>query len=468
MEKTPKSKEGWEFNNIKLIKTHIRKLQKRIYLASKYNDLKIVRKLQHTLLKSYHARILVIQDLYYKNKKKKIRKIVFKYNFTRKSSLKRAIILIKKSSEFKQNNILTCKSVPKLCLENKINQNIFLLMLVPEWKARFEKKLKKSLFHQALNSTAAHILFTINKKPKYMLKSFIQKNDQKLNISKLLVELGFYKGKIYKKLKSWLELESIQKEIFSSRVCNNLCLLLAHVLLYKMQFILQKSVFLSLYYSQKYGLMTDYSQVNFVYHGCEFVALHDNPTCIKEYKKNLDIWLGGIGLQLCKKYTYLGYTIGLNNFSSCKYKRDKEIFNFSVITIQQRIIKKSSIHRLLTLIKPSQKECLTHQKQLSLLIKRSVVSDQEALIYRLNFLIKKWIFKFANIPQVMMRETIVRMDYLLHLKLRRWSKNKTGTLNKGFKKYWNNTDKKLEFTTNYGVKLCTHKDCYRLKKSMEV
>lgn len=466
MEKTPKSKEGWEFNNTKLIKTYIRKLQKRIYLASKNNDIKIVRKLQHTLLKSYYAKALVIQDLYYKHKKKKIRNIIFNYRLSRKNSL--LSTSPKRSSLFKRSKCLTCKIVRKIRLEDKIHQNILLLILVPEWKAKFDKKVKNAFFHQTFHGIAVRVLSTINKKPKYILKSSVQKAQQELNSHKLLLELGFYKGKIYKKLKSWLELESIQKEMFSAKVSNHLCLLLNQVLFHKMSFLFQRSIFLSLYNSQKYGIIKDCNKVNFVHHGYEFIALHDSPEIIKEYKKKVDVWLKDFGLQLYKEETYLGYSLGPDSFNKHKLKKEKRIFDFSIFTVQQRIVKENTVKTLVVLIKPSEKECKIHQRQLSSLIKEGTVLDQEVLIYRLNFLIKKWISKFVTVPHIKMRETIVKMDYLLQLKLRRWAKSKTGTLNEGLKKYWLDTNKKWEFSTNHGVKLCTYKECYRLKKLMRV
>lgn len=71
MEKIPNSQEGWNKIQWSSIELYVRKLQKRIYLASKEGKIKTVRRLQNTIISSYKAKLLSIRRVTQDNEGKK-------------------------------------------------------------------------------------------------------------------------------------------------------------------------------------------------------------------------------------------------------------------------------------------------------------------------------------------------------------------------------------------------------------
>jgi RNA-directed DNA polymerase len=67
----PKSKEGWNMIKWATIEVYVRKLQKRIYSATKSGDYILVRSLQNILVNSYQAKLLATRRVTQDNKGKK-------------------------------------------------------------------------------------------------------------------------------------------------------------------------------------------------------------------------------------------------------------------------------------------------------------------------------------------------------------------------------------------------------------
>ena len=63
--------EGWKDINWRKAERYVFRLQKRIYAASRRGDVKIVRKLQKTLMRSWFNRVLAVRRVTVENQGKK-------------------------------------------------------------------------------------------------------------------------------------------------------------------------------------------------------------------------------------------------------------------------------------------------------------------------------------------------------------------------------------------------------------
>jgi RNA-directed DNA polymerase len=84
---------------------------------------------------------------------------------------------------------------------------------------------------------------------------------------------------------------------------------------------------------------------------------------------------------------------------------------------------------------PSAKNILRHQEYLRhLVLIQGKTFTQKVLISKLNIIIKAWSQYFGNFNSNLLGH-IVKQDYLLYLKLRRWVKRQKGSVKKGIS-YW--------------------------------
>ena len=63
--------EGWKTINWRKVEKYVFKLQKHIYAASRCGDVKLVRKLQHTLMNSWSNKVLAVRRVTQDNQGKK-------------------------------------------------------------------------------------------------------------------------------------------------------------------------------------------------------------------------------------------------------------------------------------------------------------------------------------------------------------------------------------------------------------
>jgi RNA-directed DNA polymerase len=147
MTKTESENSKVVWNNVSWTKVQhsVFKLQKRIYRASLDGDIKLVRKLQKTLAKSWSAKLLAVRKVTQENQGKNTAgvdgvkslnaeqrwKLALKLNLDGKSRPTRRVWIPKPGrKELRPLGIPT--------MEDRAKQTLLRFVLEPEWEARFE------------------------------------------------------------------------------------------------------------------------------------------------------------------------------------------------------------------------------------------------------------------------------------------------------------------------------------------
>ena len=191
--------EEWKNLPWKHIEKRVFKLQKRIYRAAKRGDVKVVRKLQKTLMQSWSARCLAVRQVTQDNKGKKTAGVDGKKSL----SPKQRLTLVK-------NLRLTGKSKPTRriwipkpgkdekrplgipAIHDRALQALVKLALEPEWESKFEPNSYGFRPGRSCHDAVGQIYLSINKQPKYVLDADISQCFDKINHKALLEKLNTF------------------------------------------------------------------------------------------------------------------------------------------------------------------------------------------------------------------------------------------------------------------------------------
>lgn len=473
MEKIPKSKEGWNRIKWATVDIHVRKLQKRIYFASKNGQVKLVRSIQNTLINSYHAKLLATRRVTQDNKGKKtagvdgikILKAPARFAFVSKVGLNGKAkplrrVWINKPGKVEKRPL----GIPTIA--DRANQALFKLALEPEWEAKFEPNSYGFRPCRNCHDAVKQIYLSINKKPKYVLDADIKKCFDRIDHSKLLKKLAFSKGKMHQQVKAWLESGVIDQDVFRSTETGTpqggvISPLLANIALSGMEDMLKQlmnDIELRTPNGASMGSRDKERSLSFIRYADDFVVMHYDKEVILECRKAIQAWLNDIGLELSEEKTRITHTLVLSEKEKIEFGVTYPGFNFLGFTIRQFKSKYGGGKikgGFKTLIVPSKEKCESHQRKLGLEIRKNRNVSQEVLIKKLNPIISGWSRYFGRSDAITCK-TLQKMDFLLYLKLRRWAKRATKSASSGFLKYWQRHEGRWEFMTASGIRLYKH------------
>jgi RNA-directed DNA polymerase len=295
---------------------------------------------------------------------------------------------------------------------------------------------------------------SIVKGAKYVLDADIAKCFDKINHQALLLKIGL-KGQSNLQLKYWLEAGVLDGDTFNETTQGTpqggvISPLLANIALHGLEshlkrWISQKSI------RNRVGNLVKPSRrsetLHVIRYADDFVVLHTDKEIILEAKEEVKKFLKDIGLELSAAKTRLTHTLELKPEDVEEQGFDGVIgFNFLGFTFKQfktrhRSAKTTTGERLgyKTLVYPSRKSIKRYQTKLhQLVLQRGKEWNQKVLIQKLNPLIRGWASYFGT-SDANTTGILVKQDYLLYLKLRKWAKRKTGTSGKGAR-FWTTRD----------------------------
>lgn len=473
MDIIPKSKEGWDKIDWATIRIHVRKLQKRIYFASKNGEIVLVRKLQNNLVNSYHAKLLAIRRVTQDNQGKKTAGID---GIKLLKPASRLAMLPKVAISGNAQPLRRCwigkpgkkekRPLGIPAMADRINQALFKLALEPEWEAKFEPNSYGFRAGRRCHDAIKQIYLCINKMPKYVLDADIKKCFDRIDHKKLLSKLAFGKGKFHKQIRAWLKSGVVDNEVFSETDAGTpqggvISPLLANIALHGMEEMLKDlmiNIPLRTPLGKSMGTRDKQRSLSIVRYADDFVVMHYDKGVIMKCKEAIQNWLLEIGLELSEEKTRISHTLELSASEKAEFKVGKPGFNFLGFYVCQYRSKygNGKLKGINTLIVPSPEKCKIHQEKLALAIRKSSVVTQDVLIKKLNPIISGW-SRYFGLSDAITCQILQKMDYLLYLKLRRWAKRRTGSASAGHKKYWKNINR-WEFSTDSGIKLFKHKD----------
>jgi RNA-directed DNA polymerase len=200
----------WETIDWKTIRSHVTRLQERIYQAARHDDIERVRKLQRLLARSYSAKLLAVRQVTQDNSGKRTpgvdgvagldpeerlqlaQQLKFRY---RASAVRRVWIPKPGKQEKRPLGIPT--------MRDRATQALMKLALEPEWEARFEPNSYGFRPGRSAHDAVGAIFRALAKKTAYVLDADISACFDRISHGALLAKLQL-KGKVLGQIRAWL------------------------------------------------------------------------------------------------------------------------------------------------------------------------------------------------------------------------------------------------------------------------
>ncbi|MEG4627140.1 group II intron reverse transcriptase/maturase [Microcoleus sp. w1-18aA5] len=439
--------EGWKDINWRQAEKYVFKLQKRIYAASCCGDVKRLRQLQKTLMRSWYNRVLAVRRVTQENQGKKTAgvdgikllspvarlQLAGQLRLTGKSQPTRRVLIPKPGTTEKRP-----LGIPTIY--DRARQAVVKAMLEPEWEARFEPGSYGFRPGRSCQDAIKHIKNCIQTKAKYVLDADIAKCFDCINQEELLHKLNTFPS-LRRQIKAWLKSGVVDAGEFIATSFGTpqggvISPLLANIALHGLETVVKDYV--ESLKIKGLSRMEKRRSVNVIRYADDFVILHRDKSVIEGCMAVLSDWLAGIGLKLKPSKTRLTHTLdpyksadGLAGFDFLGH-HIQQYYQGKYRSSEDNHGKKLGFN---TLITPSKKAIQVHQSEIASIIKMHRLSPQEALIKDLNPLIRGWSYYYSASDIGTSGESS-NQDNLIYLKLRRWAKRRTGSAKKGHYLYW--------------------------------
>ena len=424
----------WNKVNWRKAEIHVHKLQKRIFRASSRGDVKAVRRLQKTLMRSWSGKMLSVRRVTQDNQGKKTAGVdgvksltpiqrlalVQKLGLKGKSKPTRRVWIDKPGTDEKRP-----LGIPTMY--DRAIQALVKLALEPEWEARFEPNSYGFRPGRSCHDAIGAIFLAIKCKAKYVLDADIAKCFDRINHGELLRKLNTFPT-LKRQIKSWLKSGVMDgKQLFPTSEGTPqggvISPLLANIALHGMEERI-KQVAETLAGRKR----ENRNALSLIRYADDFVILHEDITVVQRCKEIISEWLKGMGLELKPSKTRIAHTLN-------SYEGQDSGFNFLGFNVRQYPAGKYNTGcntkgkplGFKTLIKPSEHKIKVHYDQIAKVIEQHKTASQAALIAQLNPIIIGWSNYYRT---VVSKEAYSELGHRVYKKLRSWAKrrhpNKSG------------------------------------------
>lgn len=449
----------WNTINWQKLERRVFKLQKRIFQASNRGDIKAVRKLQKTLMRSWSAKALAVRKVSQDNQGKKTAgvdgiksltpsarlRLVKTMRLGTKSLATRRVWIPKPGTDAKRP-----LGIPTM--NDRALQALVKLALEPEWEAVFEPNSYGFRQGRSCHDAVEAIFITIKQKSKFVLDADLSKCFDKINHSALLKKLNTFPT-LRRQIQAWLKAgvmdgQELLPTAEGTPQGGVISPLLANIALHGMEQVIKK------YAESIPGTKRDNrSAFTLIRYADDFVILHENAQHLNVCRDLITEWLKDMGLELNPQKTKIRHTFVSMN--------DEIGFDFLGFNVRQYPVgknhsAKNSNGKVLgfkTLIKPSNKKIKEHYQELCKIIDEHKSAPQKALISKLNPIIRGWANYYST---VVSKEIFESLDHQLFQKLQVWANSRHPKKSKSWinNKYWHTVGgNNWVFSTKYGTEV---------------
>lgn len=436
----------------------VRKLQKRIYSASKANDMRKIRRLQKMLVRSYSAKLLAVRRVTQDNTGKKTAGVDGVKSLTpaQRLVLAQQIRIGSGSSPIRRVWIPKPGKLEKRPLgipvmRDRALQALMKMALEPEWEARFETNSYGFRPGRSCHDAMRSIVNGIQKKAKYVLDADIAKCFDRIDQQALLDKLKL-KGSFRAQIKSWLKAGVLDDGNFFATEMGTpqggiISPLLANIALHGMELRLKEyvsTIKLLNPSGKQYSANRREGTLNVIRYADDFVVMHERLDIVLKCKEIISEFLAGMGLELSPTKTRITHTLTLTEQEKEDFGVEKPGFQFLGFEVRQFYSKYKSAYvngqalGYHTMITPSNDKVYEHIRLLGGIIRKKKSLSQIELIRLLNPMISAW-RNYFGVSHALQAGILQKMDHLLYLKLRAWAKRK-GVVGKG---YWKQVGDRL-------------------------
>jgi RNA-directed DNA polymerase len=419
---------------------HVFRLQKRIYQATQRGEVRVVRKLQKLLVKSWYARLLAVRRISQDNRGKKTAGVDGVKSLTPAGRwrLASAIRLDGKATPLRRTWIPkpgTANEKRPLGIPTqyeRARQTLVRQALEPEWEAKLSPHTYGFRPGRSCWDAIEAIFHRISARPHYALKADIQKCFDRIDHGALLAKTQT-SPVIRRQLKAWLKAGILEDHHLSPTTAGtpqggSISPLLALIALHGMD----------------EAITQVYPNARVIMYADDVVVLHEDRQVLEHCQQLLMTWLADIGLTLNAAKSHISHTL----------EGDQPGFDWLGFNIRQYRVGKHQSGKLSngkrlgfkTLIKPAKANMAAHLAELGRIIGRGKVLSQGALIHQLNPKIRGW----ANYYRTSVSQAAFdRLDFLTWEKLRRWAHRRHPRRSAGWvwKRYWHQLGIRVAFAT---------------------
>lgn len=466
----------YEWNTIpwRELEKSVFKLQKRIYRASKCNDIKKMHNLQRLLLKSTSGRMLAVRKITQDNRGKKTAGVDGKANLNQKERLQLAYSLDIKEKAEPSRRVWIPKpgkteerplGIPTIT--DRAKQTLVKMVLEPEWEAKFEPNTYGFRPGRSCKDAIEAIFIALGRKTAFVLGADISGCFDNIDYHALLEKLNTTPT-LKRIIKGWLKAGVMEDRKFKPTKCGTIqggtiSPLLACVALYGLEQNIKEELKEELcqHMKKKYGsgaYKHVLNSIGVITYADNFVILHESKELVLKAKILVEKWLNTIGLELKPSKTRISHTI--NSLSG-----EKPGFDFLGFTVRQYQVRNKRGYKLL--IKPSCKSVKQHTSTIKMKLKKMRGVPQEAIIKELNLIIRGWCQYYTS---VVSSRIFSKLNCIMFEKLWKWAvrrhhnKGKRWIKRKYFRKYNNDN---WRFMTSNGIHLIKHGD-HAIKRHVKV